>query len=294
MTTTVDQTIDATLRYLLSGQPEQRNRLANQISASDTNAEFEFDLKGIQEGTNLAAGLEMMYVWQVNDAAKSATVERGMGGSTAAIHTAASHVIANPAYSRWTIFNEINDCLTSLSSPSNGLFQIKSQEIVADSSLSAYALTADVQSVIDVRMQQYGNSDDWVKLHSWEVLSQAETDDFATGKALLINDGVNHGLQLRVRYKAAFGAITDGSTTLESTGLPSTAADILPLAIAGTLLIAREGQRTSTQAQPDSRRAGEVREGASAQAGRQMLAQAQARISEEASRLNALFPMYRR
>jgi hypothetical protein len=94
--TTAGQLIDRVANDLLAGTVEERNRVATGIDASTTTVTFEFALSGLREGSVFEIGSEQFYVWTVNSSAKSAVVQRGFNGTTAASHSAADIVTVNP------------------------------------------------------------------------------------------------------------------------------------------------------------------------------------------------------
>ena len=110
--------INRTLRQLLSGVVEQKNKLAANLSASATSLTVSYDLDGLRKGTVFEIDSEMFYVWEATPGTKTLTVERGFNGSTATTHTAGAIVTTSPRFPRSQILEALNDELRDLSSPS--------------------------------------------------------------------------------------------------------------------------------------------------------------------------------
>ena len=63
---TVGTVVDRTLRQLLSGTVEERNKLASNLTATATSVTFTYELGGIRAGAVFQLDSEMFYVWDVN------------------------------------------------------------------------------------------------------------------------------------------------------------------------------------------------------------------------------------
>ncbi len=90
--TTTDTLITDTEEHLLGGDRDEQNRLSNTVDNVQTQISFDFPLGGIQQGAYVNLDIETMYVWSVNSASSTATVQRGMLGSTPAAHTAGTEL----------------------------------------------------------------------------------------------------------------------------------------------------------------------------------------------------------
>ena len=291
MTTALD-VCEQAYRYLQSGQNEERNKLKGALDPTAQLVEFQYELNGLQAGSSFCVDQEMFYVWSVATATKRATVERAQQGSIAASHLNGAVVSVNPRFSLFSLMAELNNELSSLSSPANGLYNDQVIDIVVVANQSGYELLDPlIQDVVDVRMEEPGPSADWRRLKSWEFVP-------APGGVAPNLQGrdpyLTAGLRMRVRYKAIFGQIVLVTDILENVGVPATAVDIPALGIAANLMIPRDMKRSFTESQPDPRRASEVMPGAATAAARAMLLQRQSRIKEEAARLFNSYPVYRR
>ena len=271
---------------------DQMNKLAAPVTASDTTLSFTYGLKGLTEGSYVAFGLEIVYVWSVDGPAKTAVVERGQLGSTAAAAAAGALVWVNPLFSDFSIFTALNEELRAYSAPTIGLYRIRTVDLVYSPVRSGYDL-AGVTDLIDiVNVEAVGYLlGDRTRLGSWRLLRNQSTGDFTSGHALILYSGGYPGRPMRVTYKAPLSplaTLTDDVAAV--TGLHTEAHDIPPLGAAARLLAPREARRSETDTQPESRAAAEVPPGASRSAAAGFLSLRQVRLGEESSRLRAFHP----
>jgi hypothetical protein len=282
--------------YLMTGARDARNRLNGSVSASATSLTFGYDLGGIGVGAKISIDLEDLYVWDVTPSSSTATVSRGEFGSTAAGHANNAVVLVNPIVTDSQILGDVNQELNSLSSPANGLFQMKTVDVVYNSTVDGYNLTGvtDLISVYGVRYAAYGPQVEypWIEYGQWEHARLLDTAVFASGHAIFIRGYVDPGRKIRVWYKAPFtplAAVTDNVLTV--TGLHAEAHDLLALGAAIQETAGREIRRNFTETQGDTRRAQEVPAGANLGANRGLQQLHAFRVREEAARLNAMYPM---
>ena len=192
--TTAGQLIDRVNSELLAGTVEERNKLALAVGTSDTTFTFTYDLGSIRDNTVFQVGTELVYVGEVNSSAKTATVERGHGGTTASSHDVGDIVTHNPRFPRHTVLNQLNAELADLSSPMNGLFQIKTLDVSYNGSDRMVNLTGvtDMIDLYDVRYRYL--NDDYPIVRNVRLLRDMPTTDFASGFALAFDTPVRSGL----------------------------------------------------------------------------------------------------
>lgn len=286
--------IEATKRQLLSGYREQRNMLAVAVASNAPTLTFTRELNGIVAGCYLSVDLELFYVWDVDGAAKTASVTGGQQGSTPAGHSNGTVVIINPQFSDFAILQAINDDLDDLCSVGNGLYQVKDADRNWDAILSGYDYAADaIGDPLEIRYKTYATNNFQPLIRSFDVARSLPTVDFPSGAAVFVYAGGNQGLPLHIRYRAPFAHLAaPGDDVQAVTGLPATANDLPPLGAAAALIAPREIERNFTAAQSDSRRSEEVPPGAIANSSRGILLRRQQRIMAEASRLDAQWPLY--
>lgn len=288
--TTAGQLIDRVANDLLAGTVEERNKVATGIDASTTTVTFSYPLSGLREGSMFEVGSEQFYVWTVNSSAKSAVVERGFNGTTAASHSADDIVTVNPRFPRARVLQQLNADLADLSSPLNGLFQVKTVDISYNGSDRMVNVTGatDILNLIDVRYRYL--SDDYPIIRDTRLLSDMPTSDFASGYALAFDTLVRAGT-VRVLYRAPYGQFTSESDTISSVGGSDFLDDVLALGAQIRLMAGREIKRNFTESQGDTRRAEEVPSGAVANSMLQLQRLRRDRVIAEAARLNRQYPL---
>ena len=288
--TTAGQLIDRVNSELLAGTVEERNKLALAVDASATTITFTYDLGPLRDNTVFQIGTELMYVWEANSTAKTAEVERGYGGTTAASHAIGDVVIHNPRFPRHMVLNQLNAEFGDLSSPMNGLFQIKTLDVSYNGSdrMVNLAGVTDMIDLYDVRYRYL--SDDYPIVRNVRLLRDMPTSDFTSGFALAFDAPVRAG-SVRVLYKAAYDLFTAESDTVVGAGGSSTLDDLLSLGAQIRVMAGREVKRNFSESQGDTRRAEEVPAGAIGGSILNLQRLRRDRIQAEAARLNRQYPI---
>ena len=289
---TVAQIINRTQRQLLSGVVEERNKIASAVNTTATTITLTYEIAGIRQGSIIEIDAEQMYVWSVLESTKVATVERAFNGTVAAAHTNGAIVTVNPRFPRAQILEAINDELADLSSPMNGLFQVKILDLSYNGSDRQINLPSisDVIDLIEVRNRYI--SSDYQQVNRVKLLRNMPTKDFGSGMALQFDQGVRQG-DLRVSYRAPFTKFTTESENVQMNGgYPESAEDILVVGAQIRLIAPREIKRNFTESQGDTRRADEVSAGAVSNSIVSMLRMRRDRITAEAAKLTRQYPIF--
>ena len=287
--TTAGNLVDRTAQNLLAGVVEERNKIASSLDASTTSVPIEYSLGSLREQTVFQIDSELMYIWEVNTASKTLTVERGFGGTTAATHADGAIVVVSPKFPRWQILQALNDELADLSSPMNGLFQMKTVDISYNGSDRQINLTG-ITSMIDVYDVRWRYlSDDYPVVRRYRLMRDMPTSDFPSGYVLSLDEPVMSST-IRVIYKDKYTAFSTEASTLASTGASTELADLLVLGAQIRLLASREVKRNFIESQGDTRRADEVPAGAMNASVTNLLRLRRDRIQAEAARLNRQYP----
>lgn len=284
--------INRTLRQLLSGVVEQKNKLAANLSASATSLTVSYDLDGLRKGTVFEIDSEMFYVWEATPGTKTLTVERGFNGSTATTHTAGAIVTTSPRFPRSQILEALNDELRDLSSPVNGLYQVKYFDFDYNGSADIINLppVLDIIDLIGVHIRVTGDNYEWVR--KVRLLRDLPTDDFSSSFGLKFEDRIRSG-RLRIVYKAPFTPLTNETQNLNTfAGLPDSCEDIVNMGVQIRLMAPREIKRNFTESQGDTRRADEVPAGAVAGSVQNLIRMRRDRIIAESARLKRQYPVY--
>lgn len=290
--TTTAIVIDRSLRQLLSGTVEARNKLTTTLTSVGTSVVVTYPLEGLRSGQICEIDSELMYIWSADPATKTLEVQRGFNNSTAAAHTAGALITINPRFPRAQVLEAINDELSDLTSPMHGLFQVKTLNLDYNGSDPMVNLTA-VTNIIDlltvsVRYQ----TDDYPIARKIRLIRDMPTDDFASGFALRFDQSVFPG-RLRIVYKAAYTATAAEATDINSTcGVQDTVTDIVILGTQIRLMSPREIKRNFTESQGDTRRAEEVTIGAVGNSTASLIRLRRDRIQAEAARLARAYPTF--
>lgn len=286
--TTAATIIRQARRDLLSGLVEERNRLQNSMDASTTTLSVAADGKGIREGAVVEIGNELMYVWGFIGG--TAEVERGWDGTTPVAHAANAIITVKPRFPNQMLFEHLNEDITDLSSPANGLFQIRVLERPYNGSDRAIDLSGvtDIIAIHEVRWK-YQN-DEWPEVRRWRMSRNANTTNFASGLMLILDEPVQAST-MRIVYKAPFGQLAgfnDDLTTVA--GVPDSLSDVLRMGVQLRAMVGREVKRNFTESQGDTRRADEVGPGAVQASWRGIAALRAQRIEAEQARLSQQYP----
>lgn len=288
--TTAGHLIDRVVSELLAGTVEERNKVAGSLDASQTTVTFQYGLGGLREQTVFEIGQEQFYIWSSNASSKTVEVERGFNGTSPSTHAANAVALVNPRFPRHRVMDQLNSELIDLSSPLNGLFQMKTVDLSYNGSDRMINMTGvgDMIDLYDVRYRYL--NDDYPVIRSVRLLRDMPTGDFASGYALAFDDYLRSG-SLRVSYKAPYSLFTSESSTVASVGGSDTLDDLLVIGAQMRMIAGREVKRNFTESQGDTRRAEEVPAGAvlNSMVGLQRLRRD--RIQAEAARLNRQYPI---
>jgi len=288
--TTAGQLIDRVNSELLAGTVEERNKLAASTDSSQTDIEMTYSLGSLRDNTVFQIGTELMYVWEVNTTSKTATVDRGYGGTTAAAHTIGDIVTVSPRFPRHQILNGLNADLADLSSPMNGLFQMKTVDVSYNGSDRMVNLTG-VTEIIDLYDVRYRYlNDDYPIVRNVRLLRDMPVSDFASGFVLAFDAPVRAG-SVRVLYKAPYTAFATEADTVAGAGGTASLDDLLILGAQIRVMAGREVKRNFTESQGDTRRAEEVPAGAVGGSILNLQRLRRDRIQAEAARLNRQYPI---
>lgn len=292
---TLADLVAETKRHLQSLQREPMNKLAAAVTAGATSLSFRYDTGAITAGSHLQVGLELMYVWSVDPAATTAVVERGQLGSVAAAHAADAIVTVNPKFPDFAIAKAINDDISDLSSPANGLYTLRQADLTFSTGTSGYDLAGTV-NLLEIHEVRYRLGADasyrqWPVLSNYELARGVSATDFPSGLALFLHEGAGSGQPIRVVYKSGFSRLVNLADDVAAVaGLPIEMQDIPPMGAAVRMVAPREIKRNFTEAQGEPRRATEVPPGAVGASMREVARLRQNRITDEASRLAQIAP----
>ena len=294
MTTAADLIAVTQKRYLRGGSQPQKNKLSANYTAGSGTLSLSYDLRSIQAGATLSVGLNVFYVWSVDTANKIAVVDGGQDGSTDVNATAGATVYVNSGYSDYEVFTAINEDITSLSAPANGLFKVGTVQFAYSAASVGYDLTGvtDIQQILEVRYAEPDNFGRTPRLANGDFRLERNTTvgEYSSTYSLKLLRGGYPGRTITVLYRSGFTPFAATTDNLTVTGLPTSAFDLPPMGAALRLLVGREIRRNDITSQGDTRRAEEVGPGAEAASMRNLAGLRAQRINEEVSKLNAQYP----
>jgi len=294
--TTANDWVEQVREMLGGGLVETVNQLAVDYIPGDLEVQFARDMTGIAPNVPICVGLNTFMVWSINTPVKTAEITSNWGSSPSVVAESGSLVRVKPAYFTHRIFNAINDTLTELSSPLNGIYGVDQVDIQYDQSIAMYDLTAAEDLARILRVQWGFTSDDletWPTLYGrdWQLRHEGASAEFPSGKVLRINtDMIEAGAVLRVTYMRNLVQVSTLTDDVSMTYLPETAYDLPVLGAASRLSIPGEWRRNVPNPQGDSRRADEVPAGGVLGGARALRALYQERVEQEAARLVGLYP----
>ena len=159
---------------------------------------------------------------------------RGVDGTTAAAHADNARVTFNPLFPRHYVKRAINDTIQSMG------VELKATDVTTFTFLAAvstYSLPSAAKSVNQVTWKTVGPTGRWETVRRWQVDTEANTTQYATGKTITIWDPVVPGRTVQVRYLKEPTNLSAGSDTLTGTaGLPASCRDVVALGTAARLV----------------------------------------------------------
>jgi hypothetical protein len=281
--------------YLDAGRADEANILDADYTAGSGTLTLRFALQNVSPGAWLTVGQNVLRVWAVNALSKQATVVGGQQGSTDVDVPAGTMALVNPRFTDYKIFRAINAHLASLSSPRNGLYQVKSQTFTYQPQIQGYPLDASsILRVLEVRRQVNGPSLAWPRVMTgqYDLLETAPSSDFPTGLAIRVLEGES-GRDIQVLYATRFDRLSNPADDTTSSGITDDQADIVPLGAAIRLMSGKEASRNLQAGQGDSRDASEVPPGALSASLRPLQQLWAQRVGEEAAVLTQRYPVTR-
>jgi hypothetical protein len=276
----------------MSGTVEERNKTVGALTATSTSVVFQYELSGLRQGGVIQIDNELMYVWETSPGSKTATVERGWNGTTAAAHAVGAVAIVDPKFPRAQVLEAINAEIDDLSSPMNGLYQIKSLELNYNGTWNMINLptTDKIIDLVSVTVRYIAT--DYPKITRCRLIRDLPNDDFSAGYAIRFDEQVRAGRMIVV-YKAPFTNVTTEAQNLQNiAGFPTTAEDILMMGAQIRLVSPREVKRNFTESQGDTRRADEVPTGSVSSSINNIIRMRRDRITAEAARLARQYPTF--
>lgn len=289
---TFDQLTDSTLLYLygFTTLQDQATYLTSQASASALTLNVA-DATTISRGV-LEIGDELIWADTVDTTALTATIPpygRGYRGTTAAVHASGTRVVSSPLFPRHLVKQSINEAIRAVYPDLMGL---GTSTFTYLPTVSTFALPAGALDVIQVSWQSIGPSKEWFPIRRWRVDKHANTTAFPTGATLSVYERIVPGRTVQVVYTKQPTVLSAGSDDFTTvTGLPASSEDVIRLGAAYRMVPFFDSPHLSGMSAEADFAANQRPVGASAQLGRFLLQQYQVRLTEEARRLQSIYPV---
>lgn len=289
---TVAALIEETRAHLMGAHTVQLNKLSTTMNTSVASVVMDYDTSFIARGSTLCIGDELMYVWALNPATRTATVERGYLGTTAAAHTAGDLIESNPRFPTPMIRAELKK---EIASWDQRIWTTTEVEIAIGATERTVNLTSAPANFLHVLRVRTPVSSTVLTPRNLDFRVERGYGDYASGTALILNQTLGEAQTVSVLYATPFvlTTFTDATDLVDDIGIPSSALDIPPLGAAWRLLSTREVSRTNIESAPEPRVAQDVPAGHIIQTARQLKQIRDERIGEEGRLLNHRYGMKR-
>lgn len=269
---------------------DQATYLTSNVSASATTLPVA-DATAISRGV-LEIGDELIWADTVDTTALTATVPpygRGYRGTTAAAHASGTRVVSSPLFPRTLVKQALNQAIVSVFPD---LTAIGTSTFTYSPTVSTFALPAGALDVIQVSWQSIGPSREWFPIRRWRVDKHANTSAFASGVTVSVYDQIVPGRTIQVVYTKQPSQLVNASDEFSTvTGLPASSEDVIRLGAAYRMVPFFDSPHLSGMSAEADFAANQRPVGASAQLGRFLLQQYQVRLTEEARRLQSIYPI---
>ena len=290
---TIGDSVTRAKRLLHSNTRTEFDALDAAILVGATTINLKYQTDGIRAGSYISVGdttqgFETMYVHSRNG--EYATVMRAVDGSAAVAFDADTLIEVEPRFTGHQILEAVRDAVRSL--PPN-LYGISTLETtvtttgsVVNFDLSSTGYLHVLQAVRSPRSQR----DRWIKANV-KIYSDSNTTDFASGYSLVVQEGLEKDVTIRVTYAHPFvdGTLALDTDLVTTVKMQSQMQDIPALGAAASLMLADESTRLDLHAAGDSRGDAALNAGDRTQYSRNLQFQFDRRVSQEARRLMALY-----
>jgi len=292
MTTIKDLVADAR-RMAYGSMTEQINLISGTVASAATTIPMQLDISGITPGMILSSGLNVWYVTGSSPGDREVFVIPGYDNSPYEAAANGDIVILKPKVTDWYLFTTLNDEITRLGSPTNGLYRIGTWVTDVSPTYQTYEVPLEALNMTNLARVRYrwpGTPDVWSDIRTssyrWVVSEDANKIQ------LLVN--VPSGTEIEFTYKAPFlRAASLADDPVADCGLSETMLDIPAIGVAAAVMRSTDGRRNQITVQGDSRRAGEVQSSANLSTGSALDREYKSRVQEEYARLIQRLPIFK-
>lgn len=249
----------------------------------------------VRAGVVLECGTELMFVVNKDVDTNTVTVIRGYLDSDAAEHptTELLHVAPNPS-----LLDIVDAMVNEINSWSPQLYWVNDETLTVATTAETAELSADMAGLLGVVrvLQSHVGTDvtTWPRIGAKAILGTAAgfTGATTSGALLRFTEPVRSGsVYVQVAMPFSLSTIATDDDLVTDHHVPVSALDVLELGVARRLLLSRDNTINDRQPQDESRQAEENPIGGLVSVHSLQLALYRRRMSQEASRLRALYPI---
>ena len=297
---TIGDSVTRAKRLLHSNTRTEFDALDAETSAAATTINLKYQTDGIRAGSyisvgDVSQGFETMYVHSRNG--EYATVMRGVDGSTApATFSQGTLIEVEPRFTGHQILEAVRDAVRSLPPNLYGISTLETTVTTTGSAVNFDLSSTGYLHVLQALRSPRSQRDRWIKAnvkiyeHPADLLDSNSTD-FASGYSLVVQEGLEKDVTIRVTYAHPFvdGTLDLDTDLVTTVKMQSQMQDIPALGAAASLMLADESTRLDLHAKGDSRGDAALNAGDRTQYSRNLQFQFDRRVSQEARRLMALY-----
>lgn len=297
---TIGDSVTRAKRLLHSNTRTEFDALDAEILAAATTINLKYQTDGIRAGSYISVGdatqgYETMYVHSRNG--EYATVMRGVDGSTIPdTFDAGTLIEVEPRFTGHQILEAVRDAVRSLPPNLYGISTLETTVATTGSAVNFDISSTGYLHVLQAVRSPRSQRDRWIKAnvkiyeHPADLLDSNSTD-FASGYSLVVQEGLEKDVTIRVTYAHPFvdGTLDLDTDLVTTVKMQSQMQDIPALGAAASLMLADESTRLDLHAAGDSRGDAALNAGDRTQYSRNLQFQFDRRVSQEARRLMALY-----
>lgn len=291
---TIGDSVTRAKRLLHSNTRTEFDALDAEILAAATTINLKYQTDGIRAGSYISVGdatqgYETMYVHSRNG--EYATVMRGVDGSTIPdTFDAGTLIEVEPRFTGHQILEAVRDAVRSLPPNLYGISTLETTVTTTGSAVNFDISSTGYLHVLQAVRSPRSQRDRWIKANV-KIYSDSNTTDFASGYSLVVQEGLEKDVTIRVTYAHPFvdGTLDLDTDLVTTVKMQSQMQDIPALGAAASLMLADESTRLDLHAAGDSRGDAALNAGDRTQYSRNLQFQFDRRVSQEARRLMALY-----
>jgi hypothetical protein len=290
---TIGDSVTRAKRLLHSNTRTEFDALDAAILVGATTINLKYQTDGIRAGSYISVGdttqgFETMYVHSRNG--EYATVMRAVDGSAAVAFDADTLIEVEPRFTGHQILEAVRDAVRSLPPNLYGISTLETTVTTTGSAVNFDLSSTGYLHVLQALRSPRSQRDRWIKANV-KIYSDSNTTDFASGYSLVVQEGLEKDVTIRVTYAHPFvdGTLALDTDLVTTVKMQSQMQDIPALGAAASLMLADESTRLDLHAKGDSRGDAALNAGDRTQYSRNLQFQFDRRVSQEARRLMALY-----